>query len=141
LGQVPYARAYREARAVFNQYFSIASADEESGKIVGRPRATETAPDRLLGVSPARHIAQMRVREKGGQVIVEVRVDIQRQDVGAYRAMQPITVDNDVPIRTPAEESGAVTAGQNQAWTTTGRDEALERTLLSDLLQRLATKP
>jgi len=141
LGEVSYGQAFQAARDVFSQYFSVASADRDSGRIVARPKPVEAAPSRLLGASPARHLATLRVREKDGQVFAQVRVEIQRQDVGAFRAMQPVTADNELPGRTPAQDTAAVSADQNQAWQTTGRDEALERTVLNDLLQRLAKQP
>ena len=133
LGEVDYAEAFRAGKTVLSQYFSIASADAESGEIVSRPKAVDAAKDRLLGSSPARKVARIRIRQKGDVVFADVRVDIQRQDVDAFRQMQPITVDNDVPNQTPADESAADTAKQNQAWQRTGRDHRLENTILADL--------
>jgi hypothetical protein len=138
LGQMPYADAFRAARQVFSQYFSVASADPRTGKIVGRPVMVEAAPERLLAVTPARQVAEMRIREKDGQVYAEVRVQVQRQDVEAFRAMQPVTVENELPSRTPAQDAGALSGEQNQAWQTTGRDEAKERDILNDLLNQVS---
>jgi hypothetical protein len=139
LGQVPYEQAFQAARTVFSQYFSVASADSVTGKIVGRPKVVEGAPDRLLGITPARQVAKMRIREKkDGQVYAEVRVDIQRQDAGAFRAMQPLTVETELPSRTPAQDTAPISAEQDQAWQTTGRDEAKERDILADLLRRVS---
>lgn len=139
LGQVPYAQAFEAARIVFSQYFSVASDDPRTGKIIGRPKLVEASPDRLLSVTPARQVAKMRIREKkDGQVYAEIRVDVQRQDLGALSAMQPITVDTELPSRTPAQDTGPISAEQSQAWQTTGRDEAKERDILTDLLQRVS---
>ncbi|KPK86225.1 MAG: hypothetical protein AMJ81_01905 [Phycisphaerae bacterium SM23_33] len=141
LGQVPYPEAFQAARTVFSQYFPVASADPQTGKIIGRPKLVEAAPDRLLGVTPARQVAKMRIREKkGGQVFAEVRVDVQRQDVEAFGAMRPVTVDNELPSRTPAQDVAPISAEQNQAWQTTGRDAAKERDILMDLLRRVSEK-
>ncbi len=137
LGEVDYAEAFRAGKRVMAQYFSIASADAESGKIVSRPKAVDAARDRLLGSTPARKIAQIHIRQKGEMVFADVRVYIQRQDVEAFRQMQPITVDNDVPNRTPAEEATVDTAEQDQTWPTTGRDHQLEQTIIADLLRTL----
>ena len=137
LGEVDYAEAFRAGRGVLGQYFSIASADAESGKIISRPKAVDAAHDRLLGSSPARKKATMRIRQKGNMVFADVRVYIQRQDVEAFRQMQPITVDTDVPNRTPAEEAAAVSAEQNQAWQNTGRDHQLEQAILADLARAI----
>ncbi len=137
LGEVDYAEAFRAGRTVMGQYFSIASADAESGKIVCRPKGVEAAPDRLLGSSQARKVADMRIRRKGNKVFADICVKIQRQDALALRSMQPITVDNDVPSQTPADEAAAVTAEQNLTWQTTGRDHQLERAILTDLIRAL----
>ena len=74
------------------------------------------------------------------EVIADLRVEIQRQDLAARKHLQPITPDSERP-GTPAEEGGALRAKQDQAWRTTGRDEALERRILSELLRRLAQPP
>ena len=61
-----------------------------------------------------------------------------RQDVVAIRQMQPVTVDTELPSRTPAQETAPLSAEQKQAWQTSARDDALERTILAELLRRLA---
>ncbi len=137
LGEVAYDEAFRVGRAVLAQYFSIASADPQSGKIVSRPKPIKAAPDRLLGSSPARQLAILRIRRTGGDLYADLRVHIQRQDAGAARAMQPVTVQTEMPNVTPAEETAAVTTEQSQAWENVGRDHALERTILADLLRQL----
>jgi len=138
LGDVGYARAFAVGKTVMSQYFSIASADPETGKIICRPEPVTAARDRLLGSSPARHSATMRIRQKGDEVFADLRVEIQRQDSAAIRYMQPVTVDTELPSRTPAQETAPLTAEQDQAWQTTGRNESLERTILADLLNGLA---
>ena len=85
-------------------------------------------------------VAEMRIREKDGQVYAEVRVEVQRQDIEAFSAMQPVTVENELPSRTPAQDTAAVSGEQNQAWQTTGRDDAKERDILNDLLNQVGTK-
>ena len=137
LGQTPYAEAFQSGKTVFAQYFRVSSADPRTGKIVGRPKAVEAARDRLLGASSARQVATMRIRKKGGQVYADVRVEIQRQDTGAFSTMQPVTVHNELPSNIPTQEEAALTAEQDQAWQITGREHALERAILGDLLQRL----
>jgi len=140
LGQVNYAQAFEQSKAVFSQYFSIESADAAKGKIVGRAKEVQAAPDRLLGSTPARQIAVMRVRRKGDTVVADVRVEIQRQDTVAARQMQPVTVDTELPNRTPAQENAPLTAEQEEFWQTTGRDEGVEQSILADLIRRLAPK-
>ena len=138
LGEVGYARAFAAGKMVMSQYFSIASADSETGKIISRPEPVKAPRDRLLGSSPARQVATLRIRQKGDEIFADLRVEIQRQDASAIRHMQPVTVDTELPSRTPAQETAPLTAEQNQAWQTTGRNESLERTILADLLNSLA---
>lgn len=138
LGQVDYGRVFDESKEVLSQHFSIDSADPVSGKIVSRPKEIDAPPDRLLGNSPARQVATMRIRRKGKEVFADLRVEIQRQDAVAIRQMQPLTVDTELPSRTPAQETAPLSAEQKQAWETSGRDDALERTILAELLRRLA---
>ncbi len=140
LGAVSYAEAFQAGRAAFAQHFTVESSDPAGGTITGRPKPIDAGRDRLFGVSPARQVATMRITERGGQVYADVRVNVQRQDVGALRQMQPVTVDNELPNRTPAQETAAISADQDQAWQTTGRDEALERAVLEAVVDRLAKK-
>lgn len=138
LGNVDYDQAYLAARNVFAQYFSIASADPETGKIVARSRSVDSPrPDRLLGTSPARHLAEMRVRREGGEVLVEVRVELQRQGTTAFRQMEPVTVNNELPYRTLSEQTSPYSQEQLDAWQSSGRDEALERKILGDVVLAL----
>ena len=138
LGRAGYGEAFDAGKAVLAQHFSIASADPASGRIVSRPRPLQPTADRLLGRSSGREVATMRIRQEGDHLFADLRVDIQRRDLGAARAMQPVTVDTELPTRTPAQESAAVTLEQDQTWITTGRNHLLERTILADLLKRLA---
>jgi len=140
LGTVSYAQAFQAGKATVSEFFSIASANESSGKIVSRPKSVDAGSDRLLGTSPARKVATVRIRQKGDQLYADVRVVIERQDVEAMARMQPITVDSQLPNQTPAQEGASVRPSQNQAWQTTGRDEAMERALINALTGRLAKK-
>ena len=138
LGQVDYDKAFAVSKEVFSEYFSIESASAKTGKIVGRPKSIEGAPDRLLGRSPARQIATMRVRRKDDLVFADIRVEIQRQGSIAAQQMQPVTVDTDYPGRTPAQEDAPLTMKQRDTWQMSGRDDAVESKILADLLGRLA---
>ena len=138
LGRVSYAEAFRAGKDALARHFTIASADSATGRIVARPKPIQAPADRLLGSSPARQFATMEIRRKQDDLYADIRVNIQRQDLGAARIMQPVTVDNELPNRTPAQESAAVTSAQNQYWETTGRDYQLERTILAELLRRLS---
>lgn len=134
-----YDQTFCLAKETFSHYFSIACEDPVAGTIVGSPKECNPVQERLLGCSDQRQIACMRVRRVQGCVLAEVRVECQRQQgVAAVRTIEVPTVNRDVPNYTPAQESAAVLACQNQTWQTTGRDSALERTILNDLRNRLA---
>ena len=79
----------------------------------------------------------MQIRQKGEELFADLRVDTQRQDVAAARIMAPVTVDTELPSRTPAQESAPFTAQQDQLWETTGRNHELERAILAEFLRRL----
>ncbi len=137
LGRVGYGEAFQASEAALAQHFTIASADPATGWIICRPKAVQAPADRLLGSSPARQVARMQLRREGDEVLADLRVELQRQDVGAGRAMQVPTVDTQLPTRTPAQESAALPES-DQRWETTQRDVALERAILADVLRRLA---
>ena len=141
LGKANYAEAFAVGKAVLAEHFSIASSDAATGRIVSRPSSVAAPADRLLGSSPARQIATMQIRRKGDEVYAELRVVIQRQGVGAARIIQPVTVDTELPTRTPAQESAAITTEQDQLWEITGRNDQLERSILGQLLRRLSKPP
>jgi hypothetical protein len=126
------------ARNVLGMYFSIASADPDTGKIVSRPLLIEASRDRQLGSTPTRKLATLLVyRASDGQTAVDLRIMVQKQDAAAFAAMQPITENNELPNQTPAQTGAAETPEQRQAWQDVGRDYTTEQTILNDLAQRL----
>jgi len=139
LGAVSYNLAFQQARAVFCQYFSVWEADYGKGKIVGRPKLIDTGTRGLLGPNPGREMATMRIRQKrGNEVVAEIRVEVERQDIVGARALQPVTQYNQYPTEAPVVTDGALTPQQDTAWTSVGRNDAVERAILRDLLQRIA---
>ena len=141
LGQINYDKAFAASRTVLSRYFTNLQVDADAGRITSAPRRTDAGADRLLATSPARQIARMRLRPKNGEVVAEIRVEVQRQDLAASRQMQPVTVDNELPSRQPARETAPLSPEQQQAWQTTGRDEALERQIMAELLNEIRGAP
>lgn len=132
------ALVFETARNVLGMYFSIASADPDMGKIVSRPLDVEASRDRLLGSTPTRKLATMRIyRTSDGQTAVDLRIIVQKQDAMAFAAMQPITESNELPSQTPAQTGAANTPEQRQSWQDVGRDNTMEQTILTDLAGRL----
>lgn len=134
------ALVFETARNVLGMYFSIASADPDTGKIVSRPLQVEASRDRLLGSTPTRKLATMRIyRTSDGRTSVDLQILVQKQDAAAFAAMQPITESNEIPNQTPAQTGAAETPEQRQSWQDVGRDYTMEQTILRDLEGRLNT--
>jgi hypothetical protein len=142
LGTVDYNRAFQATRASLQQYFSIESADAGKGDIRTRWSRTGSERSGLVSSSPTRRMATVRLRKESSQVLLDIRVTVERQGEAGYRAMQPVTVNNEVPNRPPAVEGAAgTTSEQNQAWQESGRDEGLENKIVADVLRRLELTP
>jgi len=122
LGEVSYEAAFATAREVMAQYFARA--------------------DRLLGGSPARQVATMRLRRDGRQVVAHLAVAVQRPGSAAHRQMR-MNVDNysSVPNQTPAQVEAATTPGQNESWRTDRYDRVMEQKILTQLHRSLHPQP
>jgi len=135
-----YAQAFGHARAVMAQYFTISSANQSTGLIKCLPQRLDSAPsDRLIGGSPARQVATMKVTQDGGRIVAACSVRLQRQSSGILR-QQSITDSSydSVPNQTPGEIEAATTPDQNDTWETYRSDQALENKILNDLEDLLA---
>jgi hypothetical protein len=138
LGSVDYSQALAKARTVMSQYFSVESADPDSGMIVARPRNLGDEPARVLGAASARQVATMQVQKRGDQVVARACVAVQSLGTDVFRTL-PRTGDNysTVPDETPAQKEAATTAEQNQSWRTERYDHQTERKMLDDLAAAL----
>ena len=103
LGDVEYASAFATGREVMGQHCSIASADAETGVIQSRPRLVKVRGERLLGGSPARHVATLRIVRRGGEVVAYASVALQREGSSIHQT-RPRNGENydSVPNLTPA---------------------------------------
>lgn len=135
LGAVTYAQAFDAARAVMGQYYSVASADPETGVIRSVPKPLAAG---VLSGGPGRQVATVRVRPTDGTVVASATVTIQRQTSAAARQMGwPAGVYDGPPNQTPAELEAATTADQNESWISQRRDRGLEEQLLADIHKAL----
>jgi hypothetical protein len=122
LGAVGYTEAFDAARTVMGQYFTVASADVDNGRI-------EAAPNPLPG---------RPLRRGDGTVTAYASVTIQRQSTAAARQLAwPAGVYDGPPNQTPAQMEAATTAEQNETWMTERRDRTLEQQILTDLANAL----
>ena len=138
LGEVGYESAFAAAREVFSQYYSIDSADAEAGVIKSRPLAVSAKGERLLGGSPARQVATLRLWREGGAVVAHAQVKVPRLGSAVHRQMRPVGENYDsVPNETPAELDAATTPEQNEAWQTAGYAHDVEYKMLADLYKSL----
>ncbi len=135
-----YAAAFGQARAVMSQYFTVTSADQDTGLIECLPaRLESTGSDRVVGRSPARQVATMKIRRHGsGRITATCWVQVQRQSSTILRqqSIMDETYDS-VPHHTPAEIDAATTPDQNDAWETFSSDQPLENQILNDLARTL----
>lgn len=131
-----YAVAFGQARAVMSQYFMIASADQDAGLIECLPARLDSAGnDRLVGRSPSRRVATMKIRRhSSGRLSATCWVQMQRQSSTILRqqSIMDETYDS-VPHHTPAEVDAATTPDQNDTWETFSSDQTLENQILNDL--------
>jgi hypothetical protein len=135
LGDAEFDFAFAEAREVMSQYFELASVDPDAGEIRSAPAQAEAGPERLLGRSNARQVATMRVYRKGGQIVAQASVAVQRQADSIHRG--GAGGYDSVPHETPAEIEAATSAEQNELWRTERHDRGLESRILADLYRRL----
>jgi len=138
LGEVEYESAFATARETMAQYFAIESADPRTGEIISRPTPITAAPERLLGGSPARHLAKLCVRRKDGTIVAQAAVAFQREGSTIHHVSpRPGENYDGVPTETPADETAATSAQQNEVWRTDRYDHALEHKILTQIYESL----
>jgi hypothetical protein len=136
-----YSQAFGECRMVLGQYYTIEATDQDAGTIVCQPLVLTDGPrDRLLSTAPTRQRASIQIRQRGAQLTLTCRVELQRQISNIYSQLPQDTGNYSmVPNNTPAEVEGATTPDQNDTWETYGSDVAMEADLLNDIVTRLNT--
>jgi len=133
MGSVSYEQAFVAAKEVLSQHFSIITADPASGVITTRPKPVEPGAERLLGRSPTRQLATMRIRKKDEQVAVHLAVAVQSEGSDIFRGEPGAESYDAVPNRTPAEREGATSPEQNQVWETRSYAHGLEARILDEI--------
>lgn len=141
LGDTSYQQAFAAARQVMAQYYSIASANVNTGLISCKPKLTQAKHERLLGGSPSRQVATMEISQKNGAVVAQVLVLQQRQGAAARERMgyssERYNYSGRPGDETPADLDAATTAKQNQAWETEKPLHHVEIKILDDLYKSL----
>ena len=141
LGETSYQQAFATARQVMAQYYTIASANPNTGVIKCKPKATAPGRERLLGGSPARQVATMEISQKDGLVVARVLVLRQRQGSAVRQKMgysaERYNYTGRPGEETPADLNAATTSQQNQAWETEKPLHDIESKILDDLFKAL----
>jgi hypothetical protein len=138
LGEVEYPQAFAAARDVMSQYYSIASSDPATGIIKSRPKSVAAQPDRIIGRSPARQVATMRIWPRGKEILADVTVAVQRRGDTVLRHM-PTPAENydSLPNRPPSAREAATTTEQNESWRIEKYNHTTEQKILKDLFLSL----
>jgi hypothetical protein len=141
LGTTDYTAAFATANEVISQYYPVESADPARGVIQCRVKDVKAANERLLGGSPARELATMKIVKEGKDVMAYVTVALQRQGGDVFRAMPHVDENySGVPNRTPAEQEAATTTEQNEPWRIYSYNHQAELKILEDLARAVGPK-
>jgi len=144
LGQLNYPDAFAAAEAVFARHFEIASSDVNDGTIESQPKHVNAQGERVLGNSPARQVAKMKVFMYRGRVMANLTILQQRQQTDVLAAGSPDEPYSSVPNQTPAQGLAATSDKQNLLWQDERRMRAEEARILQELYETLnpqATEP
>lgn len=136
-----YSEAFGSARTIMSQRFTVLDADQDTGIIRCAPQPITAGNDRIIGASPSRQVASMRIQGRGGQIEAICIIEQQRQTDEVLRN-QPVVGDNysGVPHQTPAQIDAATTSEQNDTWETVRTDTMLENQILNALRDALNAK-
>ncbi len=134
-----YPQAFGESRKVLAQYYAVETTDQDEGLIICKPLVLADGPrDRILNSSRTRQVASIRITQRGGQMTLTCRVELQRQISDIYSQLpQDSGTYSSVPNNTPADVEAATTPAQNDTWETYSTDVATERDILNDIIARL----
>ncbi|MBU0638731.1 MAG: hypothetical protein KKB50_07695 [Planctomycetes bacterium] len=137
---------FAAAQTLLRREFGRLTIDPEAYKIVTVPAEYRTVSDSgtardLVGApSRMRRSATLVVTKRGTEVVARLRVDLERQDTAQRAALEPAAGRlSDTPAYTPIERDAATTEQQNTVWTHVKRDRRLERALLEELRDELAS--
>jgi hypothetical protein len=107
---------------------TTAHADNET------PRMNEVLSGRS---GRRRQVAEIVLVERGADVVVRCRVQVQRRETPERAAFAPQRSGEDRPAEMTAAERGAITETRTRdEWVNVGRDRQLERTMLDQIAER-----
>ncbi|MFN0136477.1 MAG: hypothetical protein ACKVS9_10235 [Phycisphaerae bacterium] len=133
-------RVLGRAAEILRREFGRVTIDAPGRRINTQPIEYQSASDSgtardFVGArSTLRRVATFNCAARGETVLVQLRVDIEREESDRIQAQpQESGRFGDSPGHTPIERDAGVTRAQNQAWVFVKRDLRLERLLLEEL--------
>lgn len=120
--------------------YEIRERDPAAGRLETVPiESTEATMSEGASLRTARlrRVVQVRVMRDGEQARIYCNVSVQQLRTEAHRWLAFDRSSSDTPGQTPIEREAATTTEQNAVWETVDRDRAVERAILSAVLDRL----
>jgi hypothetical protein len=131
-------------RVLAKQGFRLKSLDKDQLRIETQPvEATMRGGEGRIRDSVVkvpnrvRRSATLEFSNRGEDLEAYCQVKMERLDTSDYRVFAQQRQSEDAPVETPIDREGATTARQNQVWSSAGRDESMEREILSEVHDRL----
>lgn len=84
-----------------------------------------------------RRTASLEFAKRGGDLEAWCQIKMERLSTADHRIWARNREFEDSPTQTPIDGEGATTDKQNTVWTSAGRDEAMERQVMSDVRNRI----
>lgn len=136
--------AFDAAVEAIRQHFTQAFPSRDLGFVEGpmveydQRGGTGRIRDTAIGYrNRLRRKATIWVAPSEAGALVRCQVRVQRLDTSDQRTFQSQQEFNDVPNATPIEREAGVDPAQEQSWTDLPRDQAMERELLSIVINQI----
>lgn len=130
---------------VFRQHYRLDEEASVEDTLISRPAEmpgrgeSRQLRDRIsLTPSRQRQVSELRLRQQGSGVLIQVTVQNQRMDT-AERASFARAVGDDRPGVTPIDQQGFTSAAPREDWVNIGRDRHVEQEMLSAISETFAT--
>jgi hypothetical protein len=136
-------RAYQAGIEALRQWFVKLETDRPGGIIRAHSTeytqkgGTERLRDQIGFTNRMRRNAVIEVQPTAHGCVIKCVVERQRLDTADHRMFRQNEDINDVPNETPLERDAGLNRDQEEAWTDMPRDRALEREILSVVMNRV----
>jgi hypothetical protein len=139
--------AHDAAVATMKEHFRLDPAVSTATVLISRPLESEGRADKepaavreIISGSSNRHrqVAQIRLVERGADVVARIHVQVQRLDVSERAAFQAPLTGDDRPANVSPQGYGGPRTLTDRDWVNTGRNRQLEQEMADSLAERLA---